>query len=46
MNALKEIIRLRGGIEKLNGNRLLRIVIFWYWLHLPISDYSRLMELL
>lgn len=32
MNAVKEIVRLRGGIENLNPNRLLRIIIFWYTL--------------
>jgi hypothetical protein len=30
MNAAKEIVRLRGGIDRLNRNVLLRIVIFWY----------------
>ena len=30
MNAVKEIVKHRGGIDKLDSNRLLRIVIFWY----------------
>jgi hypothetical protein len=29
-NAAKEIIHLRGGIDGLNLNMLLRIVMFWY----------------
>lgn len=32
MNAVKEIVRLRGGIDNLNANKLLRIVLFWYLL--------------
>ncbi|KIM95836.1 hypothetical protein OIDMADRAFT_59618 [Oidiodendron maius Zn] len=29
MNAVKEIVRLRGGIDNFNSNRLLRMALFW-----------------
>jgi hypothetical protein len=30
MNAIKEIVRLRGGIDTLESNAVVRIVLFWY----------------
>jgi hypothetical protein len=29
MNGVKEMIRLRGGIEAINPNKLLRMILFW-----------------
>jgi hypothetical protein len=35
MNALREMVRLRGGIETLDSNRIIRVSLHWYVYRMP-----------